>query len=79
MKHTYVVWPTERHEKFGKHILDICRAHGIGLLLNGSIANGTAKFYSDIDVSLYGDISKNTIEKILFGFENPLMINASEK
>ena len=79
MKHTYVVWPTERHEKFGKHILDICRAHGIGLLLNGSIANGTAKLYSDIDVSLYGDISKNAIEEILFGLENPLMINSSEK
>ncbi len=79
MMNTYVDWPTERHRKFGEHILDICSANGIGLLLKGSIANGTAKFYSDIDVSLYGDISKNTIENILFGLENPLMINASEK
>ena len=79
MMNTYVDWPTQRHRKFGEHILDICSAHGIGLLLKGSIANGTAKFYSDIDVSLYGDISKNTIENILFGFENPLMINVSEK
>ena len=79
MMNTYVDWPTERHSKFGAHILDICSGYGIGLLLKGSIANGTAKLYSDIDVSLYGDISKNTIEKILFGFEKPLMINASEK
>jgi hypothetical protein len=79
MMNTYVDWPTERHSKLGAHILDICSGYGIGLLLKGSIANGTAKLYSDIDVSLYGDISKNTIEKILFGFEKPLMINASEK
>ena len=79
MMNTHVDWPTERHGNFGKHILDICSAHGIGLLLNGSIAKGTAKFYSDIDVSLYGDISKNTIEEILFDFEHPLMVNSSEK
>jgi hypothetical protein len=72
-------WPTERHKAFGEYILNVCMANEIGLLLKGSIANGTARPYSDIDVSIYGNVSKDIIEKILYGFENPLMINASEK
>jgi hypothetical protein len=74
-----IVWPSERHKKFGDHILDICRSNGIGVLLKGSIAKGIALHYSDIDVSLYGTVTKEIIEKILYGFEKPLMINASEK
>jgi len=72
-------WPTERHNAFGEHILNVCMANEIGLLLKGSIANGTARPYSDIDVSIYGNVSRDIIEKILYGFEKPLMINASEK
>ncbi len=72
-------WPTKRHKKFGEHIISICQANGIGLLLKGSIAKGSARPYSDIDISLYGNISKSIIEGILYGFEKPLMINASEK
>jgi len=72
-------WPTERHRAFGEHILKVCRANEIGLLLKGSIANGTARPYSDIDISIYGNVTKDILEKILYGFENPLMINASEK
>jgi hypothetical protein len=72
-------WPTERHKAFGEHILNVCMSHEIGLLLKGSIANGTARPYSDIDVSIYGNVSKDIIERILYGFEKPLMINASEK
>jgi hypothetical protein len=72
-------WPTERHKAFGEHVLNVCMANEIGLLLKGSIANGTARPYSDIDVSIYGNVSKDIIERILYGFEKPLLINASEK
>lgn len=74
-----VDWPTERHKKLGEHIFNICSTNGIGLLLKGSIAKGTARPYSDIDISLYGNISKDIIGKILYGFEKPLMICSSEK
>jgi hypothetical protein len=75
----YLDWPTERHKAFGEHIFNVCMANEIGLLLKGSIVNGTARPYSDIDVSIYGNVSRDSIEKILYGFEKPLMINASEK
>jgi hypothetical protein len=74
-----VDWPTERHRNLGEHIFNICSTNRIGLLLKGSIAKGTARPYSDIDISLYGNISKDIIGKILYGFEKPLMICASEK
>lgn len=74
-----IQWPTERHKGLGDHILNVCIENGTGLLLKGSIAKGTAQPYSDIDLSLYGNISKSLIEKVLYGFEKPLMINASEK
>jgi hypothetical protein len=77
MKKT-IVWPTERHQQLGEHILNVCSANGLGLLLKGSLATGIARPFSDIDVSIYGGIDRKNIDEILFGFETPLMINGSE-
>jgi hypothetical protein len=73
-----IIWPTERHQQLGEHILTVCDANGLGLLLKGSIATGIARPFSDIDVSIYGSVDREIIDEILYGFETPLMINGSE-
>ncbi len=74
----YVKWPTARHRAFGEHVINICIENKAGLLLKGSISGNTAGKYSDIDLTVYGRFSEAMIDSILYGFERPLMINASE-
>lgn len=62
-----------------KHIMATCQSNDIGLKIQGSFARGTAGCFSDIDLTVFGNITKNAIRSILFDFEVPIMINTSEK
>jgi hypothetical protein len=71
-------WPTDRHQALAEHILGVCNGNCIGVRLKGSIAKGTSTRYSDIDITINGRITRDIVEAMVFGFETPLMINASE-
>jgi hypothetical protein len=61
-----------------EHILGVCNGNCIGVRFKGSIAKGTSTRYSDIDITINGRITRDIVEAMVFGFETPLMINASE-
>lgn len=73
-----IEWPTERHQGLAEHILRVCSGSSIGVRLKGSIARGNPTRYSDLDITIYGRITRSIVERIVFGFEEPLMVNGSE-
>ena len=69
--------PTRRHLDYIKFLDEKCSILGIGYALAGSIANGKASDYSDIDVLLFmGKV--NNIDSII-EFDKPLMVNFTER
>lgn len=54
-----ITFPTEAHRAFINYITQQCRERAITALLKGSLAKGTAKEHSDIDIILMGDISQH--------------------
>jgi len=69
--------PTERHLDYLKFLDKECSSLGIGYALAGSMANGKAHSYSDIDVLVFmGKL--NNVDSII-EFEKPLMVNFTER
>jgi hypothetical protein len=69
--------PTRRHQDFLQFLDEKCLNLKIGYALAGSMANGKASGYSDIDVLLFMN-ETNDIDSII-EFEKPLMVNFTER
>lgn len=71
-------YPTKEHEKYILLLKDFCEKRNIGLYVLGSIAKGTAKKYSDIDIVIVSDELEKYIGKIKAIYEPPVMVNVTE-
>jgi hypothetical protein len=69
--------PTRRHLDFLQFLDEKCSSLKIGYAIAGSIVNGKASTYSDIDVLLFMS-ETNNIDSII-EFEKPLMVNITER
>ena len=75
-------YPTKEHEEYIEYMKQICNANRLSLILKGSLAHGTAKKYSDIDLLLTGDLTYrltgSLLEKIITGYDKLVMTNLTE-
>lgn len=72
-------FPTEKHKEYMEYIKKICNQNRISLVLEGSLAHGTAKPFSDIDLLLCGTMNAIMLDDIISGYDNIVMTNRTEK
>ena len=72
-----IIYPSDTHEDFIKKAKAFTEKNEITLLLKGSLARGTASFYSDIDIILLSDDNKQINDFIEY-CGTPIMINYTQ-
>jgi predicted nucleotidyltransferase len=73
-----VLFPTQNHKEYITYMTDICHAKHFSLLLEGSLAKGTAKEFSDIDLAVCGDIKEKDLDDIIKNYDELVMTNYTE-
>lgn len=68
-------FPTAKHSQYIEYMTSFCNHHRLSLILEGSLAQGKAKPYSDIDLILFGNVDANLLDDIICGYDNIVMTN----
>lgn len=71
-------YPTKKHEEYIEYIKRVCDQNRLSLVLEGSLAHGRAKPFSDIDLLLYGYVNDKLLDDIISGYDNIVMTNLTE-
>jgi len=71
--------PTKKHEEYIEYMKKICSQNHLSLILEGSLAHGTAKPFSDIDLLLLGNLEVKLLDEIIAGYDKIIMTNLTEK
>ena len=56
----------------------VCNQNQLSLVLEGSLAHGTAKPFSDIDLLLLGNLNAKLLDDIISGYDNIVMTNLTK-
>ena len=73
-----IKFPTDNHKIYIKYLCEYCKKRGFSLILKGSLATGTAKVFSDIDLIIMGDVSNEDMDYIISRYNNIIMTNYTE-
>lgn len=71
-------FPTTKHRDYVEYMKKICSQNHLSLVLEGSLAHGTAKIYSDIDLILMGNLDTKLLDDIISGYDRIVMTNFTE-
>jgi hypothetical protein len=74
-----IEFPTQYHKQYLESLYDYCNKKELSLILKGSLAKGTAKEFSDIDVIIMGNLVESEIDNIITIYGNPVMTNFTER
>lgn len=78
MENADITFPTDDFKDYMEFIYSYCVERGFSLILKGSLANGTAKQNSDIDLIVLGAITNEDIDNIISQYNTPVMTNYTE-
>jgi hypothetical protein len=73
-----IEYPASRYRNYIERIYKYCQDNKFSMILKGSLANGTATKYSDIDLLILGNIDEFKINEIITVYGNPVMTNFTE-
>ncbi|MCP4179107.1 MAG: DNA polymerase III subunit beta [bacterium] len=68
-------YPNDNFRDYIEYLNDICFKKKFSLVLRGSLAAGSAKKYSDIDLIILGNITTDDLDLIISGYSIPVMTN----
>jgi predicted nucleotidyltransferase len=71
-------YPNNNFNSYIEYINNFCLEKEFSLVLKGSVAKGSAKKYSDIDLIVLGDVKTENLDKIISGYDIPVMTNYTE-
>ncbi|HJO96084.1 MAG TPA: nucleotidyltransferase domain-containing protein [Victivallales bacterium] len=72
-------YPNDYFKNYIEYISNICHKKKLSLILKGSLANGSAKKHSDIDLIILGSTRSNDIDQIISEYSIPVMTNFTER
>lgn len=72
-------YPTEYHKAYVEKLYAYCLRNKLSLILKGSLAKGTAKQFSDIDVIVLGKLTDTEINDLILLHGQPVMSNLTEQ
>lgn len=70
--------PTKNHEEYIEYMKKVCNQNHLSLVLEGSLAHGTAKVFSDIDLLLLGNLDVKILDDIISNYDKIIMTNLTE-
>jgi len=73
-----IQYPTKDYERYIEYISGYCEENELSVVLKGSLADGTAKENSDIDLIVLGQITKTLMDMMISGYDTPVMTNYTE-
>ena len=73
-----LIYPTKEHKEYVLMLKKYCEDNNIGLFILGSLANGTAKKHSDIDIVLVSNNMKEHIEELTKIYSKPVIKSVTE-
>jgi len=71
-------FPTDSHKEYLDYMISICNKYSLSLVLEGSLAHGLAKPFSDVDLILCGDIKSDVLDEIIGDYNHIVMTNYTE-
>ncbi|MDQ2088123.1 nucleotidyltransferase domain-containing protein [Herbivorax sp. ANBcel31] len=74
-----IKYPTDNHRKYISEIYNYCLKKRLSLVLKGSLAKGTAKRFSDIDIMIIGKVTDSELDEIINIHGRPIMTNFTER
>lgn len=72
-------YPTCLHENYIINVTKVCNELNLSLIIKGSLAEGKATSFSDIDLIILGEVSKSASDKIIDCYGIPIMTNCTER
>jgi predicted nucleotidyltransferase len=73
-----IIYPSLNYKNYIECVYRYCHDNRFSMILKGSLANGTATKYSDIDLIILGDINGSKIDEIITIYSKPVMTNLTE-
>jgi predicted nucleotidyltransferase len=74
----HIDYPTLNHKKYIESVYRFCEKNEFSMILKGSLANGTATKYSDIDLIILGNITRHEVDALITIYNKPIMTNFTE-
>jgi len=74
----HIDYPSLNHKRYIESLYRFCEKNEFSLILKGSLANGTATKYSDIDLIILGNITMNEVDELITLYNKPIMTNFTE-
>lgn len=73
-----IEYPSLNHRNYIEAIYNFCKENRFSMILKGSLANGTATKFSDIDLVILGNIDSFKVDEIISLYGKPVMANFTE-
>lgn len=73
-----IEYPSLNHRNYIEAIYNFCKENRFSMILKGSLANGTATKFSDIDLVILGNIDSSKVDEIISLYGKPVMANFTE-
>ncbi len=75
----HINYPSSNYKNYIECVYEYCKNNEFSMILEGSLAKGTATKYSDIDLIISGNIEGPKINEIITLYGTPVMTNFTEK
>ena len=71
-------YPSSNYRNYIESVYEFCKSNNLSMILKGSLAKGTAKNFSDIDLIILGNIDSSKVDELISLYGNPIMTNFTE-
>jgi len=74
----HINYPSLNHKNYIEAVYTFCEENELSMILKGSLAKGMATKYSDIDLIILGDITREQVDELIILYGKPAMTNFTE-
>ncbi|WP_258881074.1 nucleotidyltransferase domain-containing protein [Clostridium tagluense] len=71
----HINYPSLNHKNYIESVYRFCQENEFSMIVKGSLAKGVATKYSDIDLIILGDITRNKVDELITLYDKPIMTN----
>lgn len=74
----HINYPSLNHKNYIESLYRFCEKNEFSMILKGSLAKAVATKYSDIDLIILGNITRDEVDEIITLYDKPIMTNFTE-
>ena len=73
-----MIFPTRQHREYMEYMIAECNKYSLSLILEGSLAKNQGQMFSDIDLVISGNITRDILDRIISEYDTLVMSNYTE-